>query len=101
MKEYIKAVCCGAVIGACLMQIANIAVEDLLKRSFAMGGEVFLPMLLSMIGYIGWKLAEAYFKETRYKEIYRKGYTEGSKLHNYQIIIPIEMEQEDDYNRTA
>lgn len=95
MKEYIKTICCGIIIGACLMQLANISVDGLIKRSFVMGGEVFLPVLIGMVGYMGWKLAESYFKSTRYKEIYHKGYTDGTNLNSHKIVIPVEEELHD------
>ena len=39
MKAYIKTVCCGAIVGACLMQLTNMAVESLINKHFAVGGE--------------------------------------------------------------
>jgi hypothetical protein len=92
MKEYIKTVCCGAIVGACLMQLTNMAVESLIDKHFAVGGEILLPLLLILVGYIGWKFAESYFKEIRYKEIYNKGYKDGAKVYSYKIVLPIEEE---------
>lgn len=90
MKEYIKTLICGVITGACLMQLINMAVQSWLDRPMVMGGEVFLPFLLGMVGYMGWKLAESYFNEVKYKEIYRKGFDDGTKIHSYRIVIPLD-----------
>lgn len=90
MKEYIKTVCCGAIVGACLMQLTNMATESLINKQFAVGGEMLLPVLLLLVGYIGWKSAESYFNGSRYKEIYNKGYKDGTKVYSYKIVLPIE-----------
>ncbi len=90
MKEYIKTILIGVVIGACLMQLTNKAVDDLIKRNLVMGGEIMLPVLVIMAGFVGWKLCELHFGEARYREIYRKGYDAGAKIHSYKIVIPID-----------
>ena len=94
MKEYIKTIITGAIAGAVLMQLINMVIQTRLGRPFTMGGEVLLPALIGMVGYIGWMLAESYFKAVRYKEIYRKGFSEGAKINNYKIVIPIEEDTE-------
>lgn len=94
MKEYIKAIFSGIITGACMMQFANMTVESLINKHFAVGGEILLPVLLLLVGYLGWKFAESYFNEYRYKKIYDKGYKEGTKLHNYKIVIPVNSENE-------
>lgn len=90
MKEYIKTLFNGVLFGAVLMEMINAAVRSFINRGFTLGGEILLPALIFMTGYTGWKLAEAYFNGTRYKEIYHKGYTEGTKLHSYKIVIPVD-----------
>lgn len=90
MKEYIKTLSIGILAGAVVMQLTNMAVQSWLDHPFAIGGEILLPALIGLIGYIGWLLAESYFKATKYKEIYRKGFNEGVKVNKYKIIIPIE-----------
>lgn len=90
MKEYIKAIITGAIAGGMLMQLIDIAVQTWLERPFSAGGEFLLPALIGMVGYISWSLADSYFRTTRYKEIYSKGFAEGAKINNYKIIIPIE-----------
>lgn len=92
MKEHIKTVCCGAIVGACLMQLTNMAVESLINKQFAVGGEILLPVLLLFVGYIGWKLEKTYFYEKHYREIYKKGYNDGTKVYSYKIVLPIEEE---------
>nr|DAG37965.1 MAG TPA: hypothetical protein [Caudoviricetes sp.] len=93
MKEYIKTLLSGVLLGAVLMEMINAAVRSFIKKGFTLGGEILLPALVIMVGYTGWKLAESHFNGTRYKEIYHKGYTEGAKLHSYKIVIPIEEEE--------
>lgn len=90
MKEYIKTIITGAIAGAVLMQLINMVVQTWLDRPFTMGGEVLIPALIGVVGYIGWLLADSYFKAVKYKEIYRKGFAEGVKVHRYKIIIPVE-----------
>ena len=90
MKEYIKTICNGMLLGAVLMELINAVAISFMKKGFTVGGELLLPALILLVGYTGWKLAESYFNGTRYKEIYHKGYTEGLKMHSYKIIIPLE-----------
>ncbi len=100
MKEYIKAIITGAIAGGALMQLINVAVRTWLERPFSVGGEFLLPALIGMVGYIAWNLADSYFKTTRYKEIYSKGFAEGAKINNYKIIIPIEEDGENEQEST-
>lgn len=90
MKEYTKTIITGAIAGAVIMQLINIAVQTRINRPFAMGGEILLPALIGVVGYIGWMLAGSYFKAVKYKEIYRKGFAEGVKINKYKIIIPVQ-----------
>lgn len=90
MKKYIETLVAGLIAGAVIMQLINIAVRDLIDRNFYIGGEVLLPAVIGMVGYIGWSAADAYFKAVRHKEIYQKGFNEGARIHNYQIVIPLE-----------
>lgn len=91
MKEYIKTLSIGALSGAVVMQLINMAVQSWLDRPFQIGGEILLPALIGLIGYVGWSLASSYFKATKYKDIYRKGFNEGVKVNKYKIIIPEEI----------
>lgn len=100
MKKLIEILAAGVIAGACAMQLFTMAVESLWKKGFVLGGEFILPILLILTGYIGWRLAESYFNETKYKEIYNKGYKEGTRLHSYRIIIPIE-DLKNENDRTA
>lgn len=88
MKEYIKTVLCGVITGVCLMQMVNMAAQSWFDHPMEIGGEIILPVLLWLVGYIGWQLAMHYFNHTKRSEIYQEGYAEGAKLHNYRIIIP-------------
>lgn len=90
MKTYVKTMITGALAGIVLTLLINLAATEWLKRPFSMGGEFLLPMLVALIGYIGWKLAVTYFETVKHKEIYRKGYEDGVKVHRYKIIIPVE-----------
>lgn len=90
MKKYIETLASGLIAGAVIMQLINIAVRDLIDRNFYIGGEVLLPALIGLVGYIGWNSADVYFKAVRHKEIYQKGFNEGARIHNYQIVIPLE-----------
>lgn len=90
MKKYIETLVAGLIAGAVIMQLINMAVESLIDRQLHMGGEILLPVLIGMVGYIGWNSADAYFKAVRHKEIYQKGFNEGARIHNYQIVIPLE-----------
>lgn len=99
MKEYIKTVVCGVIIGACLMQIVNIAIQSWLDRAMVIGGEIFLPALLGMIGYLGWKMSAFYFNTVQRKEIYQSGFDDGTKIHSYRIIIPLE--EKDQYEANS
>lgn len=101
MKEYIKALITGAIAGAAAMQIINLAAQAWLDRPFTMGGEVFLPALIGMVGYIGWMLADSYFRATKYKEIYSKGFNEGVRVNKYKIIIPVEEESAHERKESA
>lgn len=97
MKKLIEILAVGVIAGACVMQLLTMAVESLWKKGFVLGGEFILPILLILTGYLGWRLSEEHFNETKYKEIYNKGFKEGTKLHSYRIIIPIdEMNNGDD-----
>lgn len=89
MKEYIKTLLIGLLTGAVLMQLINMAVQSWLGRPFTMGGEFLLPAFIGLVGYIGWMLAESYFWNVKYKEIYRKGFNDGIRIKKYKIIIPI------------
>ena len=90
MKEYVKTIITGAIAGAVAMQLINIAIQTWFDRPFTMGGEVLLPALIGLVGYIGWMLAGSYFKTVKYKEIYRKGFAEGVRINRYKIIIPVQ-----------
>lgn len=46
--------------------------------------------MIGLVGYIGWSAANEYFKAVRHNEIYRKGFDDGARIHNYQIVIPLE-----------
>ena len=72
------------------MQLINMAVESLIDRRLHMGGEILLPAVIGLVGYIGWSAANEYFKAVRHNEIYRKGFDDGARIHNYQIVIPLE-----------
>lgn len=90
MKKYIETLAVGLIAGAAAMQMIDMAIESIIGKGFVLGGEILLPVLIGLVGYIGWNSANEYFKEIRYKEIYQKGFDEGSKIHNYQIVIPME-----------
>lgn len=92
MKTYIKTIVVAAIAGAAAMQIINMAVRSLCERELHMGGEILLPALVGLVGYIGWNSACEYFKAVKQPQIYRKGFDEGAKIHNYQIVI-----SEEDY----
>lgn len=94
MKEYIKTLSIGVLTGAVIMQLTNMAIDNLIERKLQIGGEILLPALIGMVGYIGWLIAGSYFKATKYKEIYRHGFNEGVKVNRYKIIIPIEEKSE-------
>ena len=88
MKEVIKILIAGAGVGAAVTQIMNITVWTWLDRPFSIGGEFIIPVMIMLVGYIGWKLSETYFYETRRQQIYQKGFDNGKKIHSYKIIIP-------------
>lgn len=90
MKKYIETLLIGLIAGAVAMQLINMAVESLIDRQLHMGGEILLPVLIGLVGYIGWNSADAYFKAVKHREIYQKGFDEGAKIHSYQIVIPVE-----------
>ena len=94
MKEYIKTLMIGVLSGAVIMQLTNMAVQSWLDHPFAIGGEILLPALIGLIGYVGWSLANSYFKATKYKKTYSKGYSkgynEGSQVHTHIFIFPVE-----------
>lgn len=96
MKKYIETLAAGLIAGAVIMQLINMAVESLIDRQLHMGGEVLLPVLIGLVGYIGWNSADAYFKAVRHNEIYRKGFNDGARIHNYQIVIPLEGSNENE-----
>lgn len=90
MKKYIETLAAGLIAGAAIMQLINMAVESLIDRQLHMGGEILLPVLIGLVGYIGWNSADAYFKAVKHREIYQKGFDEGAKIHTYSIVIPVE-----------
>lgn len=96
MKKYIETLLIGLIAGAAAMQMINMAVESLIDRQLHMGGEVLLPVLIGLVWYIGWNSADAYFKAFRHKEIYRKGFDAGAKIHTYSIVIPVEDSHENE-----
>lgn len=93
MKEYIKTLLIGILAGAVVMQLINMAVQAWIGRPFEIGGEILLPALIGLVGYVGWLLADTYFRSVKYKEIYKKGFDEGLKINKYKIIIPISEEK--------
>lgn len=101
MKKLIEILTAGVIAGACAMQMINKALESLMEKPFTFGGEFILPILIVLTGYLGWRLAESYFNETKYKEVYNKGFKDGTKLHSYRIIIPLEEELKEDADKTA
>lgn len=94
MKKYIETLAVGLITGAAAMQLINMAIQSLIDRQLHMGGEFLLPVLIGLVGYIGWSSADAYFKAVKHHEIYQKGFDEGAKIHNYQIVIPLEGDNE-------
>ena len=90
MKKYIETLVVGLITGAVTMQLINMAIESLIDNQLHMGGKVLLLVLIGLVGYIGWNSADAYFKAGRHKEIYQKGFDEGTRIHNYQIVILLE-----------
>lgn len=96
MKKYIETLAIGLITGAVTMQLLNMAVESLIDRQLHIGGEVLLPALIGLVGYIGWNLADAYFKAVKHREIYRKGFDAGVKIHTYSIVIPVEDSHENE-----
>lgn len=90
MKKYIETLASGLIAGAVIMQLINTAVQELIDRRLHMGGEILLPAVIGLVGYIGWSAANEYFKAVRHNEIYRKGFDDGAKIHTYQIVIPLE-----------
>ncbi len=99
MKEYIKTICTGMIAGAVLMQLINMAIETWLDRPFSMGGEFLIPALIGLTGYIGWLLADTYFTNTKYKDIYKKGFDDGTKINNYKIFIPLSEENAHEWQK--
>lgn len=93
MKTYVKTIIVGIMVGALVSQLINAAVIEWFDRPFQMGGEILIPAVLIMVGYLGWLLADTYFTEVKYKDIYSKGFTEGVKINRYKIIIPIPEEK--------
>lgn len=94
MKQYIKLLTIGIGAGAAATLLIEMAVRRWLDNAPRIGGEFFLPVLLGLVGYIGWDLANAYFYAVRYKEIYKKGFDSGAKIHTYSIVIPTEEDDE-------
>lgn len=90
MKKYIETLATGLIAGAVTMQLINMAVQKIIDRRLHIGGEVILPVLIGLVWYIGWKSADEYFRAFRHKEIYRKGFNAGTKIHTYSIVIPAE-----------
>lgn len=89
MKQYIKILTIGIGAGAAAALLMNMAVRSWLAQPPHIGGEFLLPVLLGVVGYIGWDLANAYFREVKCKEIYRQGFSDGTKVNTYNIVIPI------------
>ncbi|MBQ8297095.1 MAG: hypothetical protein IJX77_04860 [Ruminococcus sp.] len=96
MKTFVKTMITGALAGAVITLLISLAVAEWLDRPLSMGGEFLLPALVVLVGYIGWTLANNYFEAVKYKEIYRKGYEDGVKVHRYKIIIPVEEDTQDE-----
>lgn len=90
MKKYIETLAAGLIAGAVIMQLINMAVQNLIDHQLRIGGEILLPVLIGLVGYIGWNSADAYFKAVKHREIYQKGFDEGTKIHTYSIVIPME-----------
>lgn len=97
MKQYIKLLTIGVGTGATAALLINMAVRSWLMQPPHIGGEFLLPVLIGLVGYIGWDLANAYFHAVRQKEIYQQGFSDGTKVNTYSIVIPI---KEDDDNET-
>ncbi len=89
MKHYIKILTIGIGAGAAAALLVNMAVRSWLSKPPHIGGEFLLPVLIGLVGYIGWDLANAYFREVKYKEIYRQGFSDGTKVNTYNIVIPV------------
>ncbi|MCM1530518.1 MAG: hypothetical protein NC093_11060 [Alistipes sp.] len=61
MKQYIKILTIGVGAGAAAALLIELAVRSWLARPPHIGGEFLLPVLIGLVGYIGWDLANAYF----------------------------------------
>ena len=90
MKKHIRALITGIGAGALAALLIDMAVRSWISNPPRLGGEFILPVLLGLVGYIGWDLANAYFRAVKYKEIYRQGFNDGAKIHTYSIIVPTE-----------
>ena len=97
MKQYIKILTTGVGAGAAAALLMDLAVRSWLSKPPHIGGEFLLPVLIGLVGYIGWDLANAYFREVKHKEIYRQGFSDGTKVNTYNIVIPIT--EDDDENQ--
>ncbi len=97
MKQYIKLLTIGIGAGATAALLINMAVQIWISRPPHIGGEFLLPVLIGLVGYIGWNLANAYFHAVRQKEIYQQGFSDGTKVNTYSIVIPIK--EDDDENK--
>ncbi len=96
MKQYIKILTAGIGAGATAAMLVDMAVRSWLARPLHIGGEFLLPVLLGLVGYIGWDLANAYFCEVRHKEIYQQGFSDGTKVNTYNIVIPAKEDDNED-----
>ncbi len=97
MKQYIKLLTIGIGAGAAAALLINMAVRSWLTHPPHIGGEFLLPVLIGLVGYIGWDLANAYFHAVMQKEIYQQGFSDGTKVNTYSIVIPIK--EDDDENK--
>lgn len=96
MKEYIKTLTIGIGAGSAATLLVEMAVRSWLDSPPHIGGEFLLPALIGLVGYMGWNSADEYFKAVRHKEIYRKGFDAGMKIHTYSIVIPEESSNENE-----
>lgn len=90
MKKYIRILTIGVGAGAAAALLLNMAVQSRLSQPAHIGGEFLLPVLIGLVGYIGWDLANTYFRAVKHKEIYQQGFNDGTKIHTYSIVIPME-----------
>lgn len=90
MKTYIKTFLTAAATGFILSELIHYIASICIGKPFAASSIALIIALIALIVCCVYEVINQRFLAVTYKEIYRKGYVDGTKVNKYKIIIPEE-----------